>query len=291
MTSINIVIGGSKGGQGKTTFAINLGAAIAEAGNKVLIVETDRQTSATVQVGCNPSDPDGFYNLIGQDYEFEDVLLRVPAAFAKGELYLIPSSDQQLILEARPDETDGSNRVADAIYERFQEVREAFDYIIFDTSPAINVINSTLFYVSDWILLPTLCSRPDVDMLQFKTLPYVLKAQARAGESGIVAAQVLGIVPNKYDMTTNVDRVQVGYLEGKYDGQYRVFPLVRNSSGWKTSAQLRMSIYTMARGERNGREDLPSTQDKRQGRLAMREFQPVVDAALRLKEAAYVVTG
>lgn len=287
MVSINIAIAGSKGGQGKTTFTATLGAALAEAGNKVLMVETDRQSSLTLQAGCRPSDWNGFYNLIGQDHEFDDVMLRVPPSFAQGELYIIPSSDNQLLIETVPDEPDGSNWVANAIFDRFQEVREAFDYILFDTSPAINVVNSTLFYVSDWVLLPTLCSRPDVDMLQFKTLPYIQQAQQRGQQAGLAAAQVLGIIPNKYDTSTNVDRTQVGYLEGRYEGNYRVFPLVRNSSGWKTSAQLRMSIYTMARGERNAQGKLPTDNDMRQGRLARKEFSPVVDAALQLKEGNY----
>lgn len=291
MTSINIAIAGSKGGQGKTTFTATLAAALAEAGNKVLMVETDRQSSLMLQAGCRPTDPNGFYNLIGQDWEFADVMLRVPPAFAEGELYLIPSSDNQLLIETVADEPDGSNWVANAIFDRFQEVRESFDYILFDTSPAINVVNSTLFYVSDYVLLPTLCSRPDVDMLQFKTLPYVQQAQARGKQAGIAAAQVLGIIPNKYDTTTNVDRAQVGYLEGRYEGSYRVFPLIRNSSGWKTSAQLRMSIYTMARGDRNSQGKLPTGNDMRQARLAKKEFEPVVDAALQLKEGNYVYAG
>src|SRR5690625_5208696 len=72
-----IAITNQKGGVGKTTTTVNLGASLAELGNKVLLVDIDPQGNATSGVGINKGDLDAcIYNLIIEQKKTSDVIIR-----------------------------------------------------------------------------------------------------------------------------------------------------------------------------------------------------------------------
>ena len=78
-----IALCNQKGGVGKTTTAINLGAALAEWGRRVLLVDFDPQGALSVGLAVNPHDLDRtVYNvLIERDVSVDDVLLRTPSTY------------------------------------------------------------------------------------------------------------------------------------------------------------------------------------------------------------------
>lgn len=265
---------GNKGGITKTTTTAHLAAALAALGWRVVVVESDGQGSLTKLMGLKPEDQ--FYAVMAQNAEWGDALVAAGSGWQsdQGELWLLSSADGNLLLAGDP--TTGNR-----IYERFDELRGWADFVLVDTSPAVNEINNAWFYAADWLLLPTLCERPSLDQLTENTFAYIGAAWRAAAEAGQRAAKVRGIIPNRYMPNTHAQSSNVARLQRLYGNDYRIFPVLRDKPIWNTAANLRMSITALLHDENIG--------VRRQAMLAETEMQPVVDSLLALQPQAVVL--
>jgi chromosome partitioning protein len=141
-----------KGGVGKTTTTINLGASLAEYGRRVLLVDFDPQGSLSVGLGLNPHDMElTIYNLLMQrDVGIEDVV--VPTGVAGMDL--LPSNidlsaaEVQLVHEVAREQT--LQRVlAPAI--------DKYDVILIDCQPSLGLLTVNALTASDGVIVPLEC--------------------------------------------------------------------------------------------------------------------------------------
>jgi chromosome partitioning protein len=141
-----------KGGVGKTTTAINLGASLAEFGRKVLLVDFDPQGSLSVGLGLNPHEMDlTIYNLLmDPEVTLEDVVVPtgVPGMDLLPSNIDLSAAEVQLVHEVAREQT--LQRVLRGA------VRE-YDVILIDCQPSLGLLTVNALTASDGVIVPLEC--------------------------------------------------------------------------------------------------------------------------------------
>ena len=153
-----VAIINQKGGTGKTTTTINLGAGLAYQGHRTLLVDMDPQGHTSLGIGI---DPDSFTESMAEIMtiprkDIEDVVL---ATYIRG-LFVAPSH----IKLARAAELLYSRMYRETIlYQALLNTN--YDYILIDCPPALGVLTTNSLYVADFIIIPCQMSRYSLDGL------------------------------------------------------------------------------------------------------------------------------
>ena len=145
MRSIAII--NQKGGVGKTTTAVNLSAALAEAGNRVWLIDLDPQAHASLHLGFGMQEQYlSTYDVLTDQVSLDEV--RHPV---EENLWLSPS---HIDLAAAEMELAGAVGREIIIRHRMEEVSEEFDYIIFDCPPSLGILTLNALTSANEVFLP-----------------------------------------------------------------------------------------------------------------------------------------
>ena len=145
-----IAVVNQKGGVGKTTTAVNVSAALAKKGKKVLLIDSDPQGNATSGVGIDKNSEKSIYDVIINNVEIEDTIIasniknlsvcpsNINLAGAEVELVSIMAREQRL-------------------KEKLEKVKTRFHYIIIDCPPSLGLLTVNSFTAADSLLIPIQC--------------------------------------------------------------------------------------------------------------------------------------
>jgi len=143
----SIAIMNQKGGVGKTTTAVNVGAALAEAGQRVGLVDLDPQAHASLHLGVEPAlDAPTIYDVLVRDASLVDTRRRVAE-----NLWLVPS---HLDLAAAEVELAGVVGREVILRDRLQDYHEPLDYLLVDCPPSLGVLTLNALAAVEEVFIP-----------------------------------------------------------------------------------------------------------------------------------------
>jgi chromosome partitioning protein len=151
-------VANQKGGVGKTTSAVNIGAALAMGGLRTLVIDLDPQGNASTAFGVQRDEVQGMYEVIIKDLPIVDAALKVPGypaleiipatqSLANAEVELVPLVARELRLKRAL--TNYLNEAASR--------GERFDYVIIDCPPSLGLLTINALVAADELLIPIQC--------------------------------------------------------------------------------------------------------------------------------------
>jgi chromosome partitioning protein len=181
-----------KGGVGKTTTTINLGAALAELGRHVLLVDFDPQGSLSVGLGVNPHTlPASIYNLLmGQDISVDEVIgqTNVPGLDILPSNIDLSAAEIQLVSEVAREQT---------LLRLLEAVRSRYDVILIDCAPSLGLLTINALTAADRVIMPLECEFFALRGIALLT-DTIAKVQDRLNQQ----LEILGILGTMYDPRT-----------------------------------------------------------------------------------------
>jgi len=179
-----IAIVGFKGGIGKTTICVNLGAGLALRGDRVLLIDTDTQANLAFSLGIKDYEY-SLADVLNRKISAQDTILK-----ARKNIDLLPSSlalfkaQQRMVLEMAREE------IFDELFGQITD----YDYQIFDCAPSLTLLTVNAMYYVDEVFIPVSMEMLAVaGMRQFVT--YLREISRMLGRSTAVRL----IIPSFYD--------------------------------------------------------------------------------------------
>jgi chromosome partitioning protein len=199
-----LAVANQKGGVAKTTTVASLGAALAELGQRVLLVDLDPQACLTFSLGLDPE---------ALELSVHDVLLgRVSAAMA-----VQPTEDGVDLLPATIDLTGSEARLLTrsgreyVLAEALSELSDRYDWVLLDCSPSLGILTLNALTAAETVLVPLQC-----ETLSHRGVGQLLDTIHDVQRLTNRRLIVLGLLPTLYDGRTNHARDVLADVSDRY---------------------------------------------------------------------------
>jgi len=202
-----VAIANQKGGVGKTTTAVNLGCALAERGQRILIVDLDPQANATSSLGMQELEGESLYEpLLGGASIVERIL---PTRLER--LFLVPAD---LDLAGAEVEIARMNNHLTRLAQTLSILRsdQTFDFVLLDCPPSLGILMTNALAAADEILTPIQC-----EYFALEGLVKIVRVVEQVRDSGAnEQVEIGGIVMTMFDGRTKLSAQVVAEVRAHF---------------------------------------------------------------------------
>lgn len=210
-----IAVVNQKGGVGKSTTAVNLGAYLAAAGRRVLLIDIDPQGNASSGVGVEKASLERcVYDVLMEECELDDIILptEVPGLdvapatieLAGAEIELVAALSREFRLQ-----------------RAIAPVKDRYDYILIDSPPSLGLLTLNGMTAADGVLIPIQC-----EYYALEGLSQLMKTVEMVRHHLNPTLEVDGVLLTMYDARTNLSQQVSEDVRAYFRGRVRVFETV-----------------------------------------------------------------
>lgn len=206
-----ISVANQKGGVGKTTTTVNLGASLAFVGKKILLVDSDAQGNATSGMGIRKPDvTHDIYDVLVNEVPIQDAIYPT----SRENLDIVPATLQ---LAGAEIELTSMMARESRLKMALNEVKDQYDFIVIDCPPSLGHLTINAFTASDSILIPVQC-----EYYALEGLSQLLNTVRLVQKHFNPELEIEGVLLTMYDARTNlgaevVEEVRRYFQEKVYD--------------------------------------------------------------------------
>lgn len=199
-----IVFANQKGGVGKTTSTYNVGVALADIGERVLLLDLDPQASLTYCAGFEPDDLElTIYNCLTRDTPPETILLE-----AEYGVHVLPANIDLSLAEFKLINAYARERRITRIVNQF---RDDYDYILIDSQPSLGLLTLNALAAADQVVIPVSC-----EYLSVRGTIALLKLINKVRGQLNSRLEIGGLLPTMFDSRTLHARQVLQELKNRF---------------------------------------------------------------------------
>lgn len=216
-----------KGGVGKTTCTINIGAGLVELGKKVLLIDLDPQANLSLSLGA-PRLPNTIYEAIRGESELEPYTVRDGLDIITSTLDL-SGAEMELINEA------GREYI---LRELFEPIKDDYDYILIDCPPSLGLLTLNALTSSDSVFIPL-----QTEFLALQGLAKIKQVIQKVKFRLNKELEIGGVIATMYDKRKVLNRDVVETIK-KYFGDLVFDSIIRDNVALAEAPAKRSDIFT-----------------------------------------------
>ncbi|MCP3422307.1 ParA family protein [Nocardioides pinisoli] len=210
---VTLAVANQKGGVAKTTSVASIGAALAELGHRVLLVDLDPQACLTFSLGIDPEDLDiSVHHVLTQGVDPIEVIIET-----EDGVDVLPATIELARAEADLLTRTGREHVIKGALEQLAEDLEdsevgAYDWVLLDCPPSLGVLTVAALTAADGVLVPLQC-----ETLSHRGVGQLLDTVHDVRRFTNRGLEVWGVLPTLYDGRTNHARTVLETISDTYD--------------------------------------------------------------------------